>query len=137
MSEQACVLQWGIFLFFGIFTVAGTLFVYFLFPETKGIPIEEVPNIFKRHWYWRRFVVELPGGESSKALAAETELAGTARHNTETPIWVQQEGDSVSQGLVSIWEPKSDEVYSHINGERGLMDGHESSTSPSYLQNGH
>lgn len=117
--------------------MAGTLFVYFLFPETKGIPIEEVPNIFKRHWYWRRFVVDLPGGESSKALGAETELARTSANNTETPIWVQQDGDSVSQGLVSIWEPKSDEVYSHVNGERGLMHGHESSTSPSYLHNGH
>lgn len=135
--SMLCSFKWGIFLFFGIFTVAGTLFVYFLFPETKGIPIEEVPNIFKRHWYWRRFVVDLPGGESSKALGAETELARTSANNTETPIWVQQDGDSVSQGLVSIWEPKSDEVYSHVNGERGLMHGHESSTSPSYLHNGH
>lgn len=136
MSQQRCCVQWGIFLFFGIFTVAGTLFVYFLFPETKGIPIEEVPNVFKRHWYWRRFVVDMPGGESSKALGAGIELARTSAGNTETPIWVQHEGESVSQGLVSIWEPKSDDVV-HNNGGRGLMDGHENSTSPSYLHNGH
>lgn len=82
-------------------------------------------------------MVEMPGGESSKGLAAETELAKTSAHNTETPIWVQHEGESVSQGLVSIWEPKSDDFVAHSNGDRGLLDGHENSSSPSYLHNGH
>lgn len=128
------MLQWGIFLFFGIFTVAGTLFVYFLFPETKGIPIEEVPNVFKRHWYWRRFVTDMPGTADK-----ETELARTsAEQLTETPQWVQ-DGDGIQQGLVSIWSPKSDEMSDvpldglEAHGTRGLMRGLDNSTSSSHM----
>ena len=128
-------LQWGIFLFFGLFCVAGTLFVYFLFPETKGIPIEEVPNIFKRHWYWKRFVLDEPGSEGKST--GETEMTVSGRP-LETPQWVDEK-ESASQGLVSIWEPKSDDLaahgseHGHTNGNGHLMNGLENSTSRSHL----
>ena len=125
-------LQWGIFLFFGLFCVAGTLFVVFLFPETKGIPIEEVPNIFKRHWYWKRFV-QSPDAKP----AVETELAVSSR-TLETPQWVDDR-ETANQGLVSIWEPKSDDLAAHghenghANGDARLMNGLDNSTSRSHL----
>ena len=129
-------LQWGIFLFFGLFCVAGTLFVYFLFPETKGIPIEEVPNIFKRHWYWKRFVLD-PVDAHGKTVN-ETEMA-TSERPLETPQWVDDK-ETASQGLVSIWEPKSDDFAAHSS-ENGhttdngrLMNGLENSTSRSHLR---
>lgn len=131
-------MQWGIFLFFGLFCVAGTLFVYFLFPETKGIPIEDVPNIFKRHWYWKRFVTD----ESSDAKPrTETELAVSSR-NLETPQWVDDK-ETANQGLVSMWEPKSDDLAAHgqengqeseqASGNGRLMNGLDTSTSCSHL----
>lgn len=133
--SMLCAFKWGIFLFFGLFCVAGTLFVYFLFPETKGIPIEEVPNIFKRHWYWKRFVLDEPGSEGKST--GETEMTVSGRP-LETPQWVDEK-ESASQGLVSIWEPKSDDLaahgseHGHTNGNGHLMNGLENSTSRSHL----
>ena len=114
--------------------MAGTLFVYFLFPETKGIPIEEVPNIFKRHWYWKRFVLDSTGANGKPV--AETEMA--SGRPLEAPQWVDDK-ETASQGLVSIWEPKSDDLAAHdaanrhANGNGRLMNGFENSTSRSHL----
>lgn len=33
-----------------------SIFIYKLFPETKGIPIEEMAGIWKKHPYWKKFV---------------------------------------------------------------------------------
>ncbi len=116
--------------------MAGTLFVYFLFPETKGIPIEEVPNIFKRHWYWKRFVLDPPGADGKPG--GETEMAVSERP-LETPQWVDDK-DTASQNLVSIWEPKSDDLAAHgspnghTDDDRRLMNGLDNSTSRSHLR---
>ncbi len=48
------VLQWATFLFFAICVVCMTIFVGFFFVETKGVPLEECPFIFKKHWFWKR-----------------------------------------------------------------------------------
>ncbi|EFJ28204.1 hypothetical protein SELMODRAFT_94097 [Selaginella moellendorffii] len=54
--SMLCVLKYGIFILFAAFLVAMTLFAALLLPETKGIPIEEMSGLWKRHWLWRRFV---------------------------------------------------------------------------------
>ncbi|KAG6548939.1 hypothetical protein Mapa_009707 [Marchantia paleacea] len=51
-----CHMRWGTFFFF-----AGTLFIMvsfttFLVPETKGVPLEDMKQIWSRHWYWKKFV---------------------------------------------------------------------------------
>ncbi|XP_054803921.1 sugar transport protein 1-like [Prosopis cineraria] len=51
-----CHLKFGLFIFFAVFVVAMTIFVKFLLPETKGIPIEEMTRVWKAHWFWSRFV---------------------------------------------------------------------------------
>jgi hypothetical protein len=33
-----------------------TFYIYFMLPETKGIPIEEMDRVWKSHPYWSRFV---------------------------------------------------------------------------------
>lgn len=50
-----CHLKFGIFFFFAFWLVVMTVFVYFLLPETKGVPIEEMTLVWKQHWFWRRF----------------------------------------------------------------------------------
>lgn len=51
-----CHMKFGLFIFFAFFVVVMTFFVYFMLPETKGIPIEEISTVWKSHPYWSRFV---------------------------------------------------------------------------------
>ena len=32
-----------------------TVVVYFLYPETKGLAIEDTPKVFKKHWFWKHY----------------------------------------------------------------------------------
>lgn len=52
--EVVFALQWATFLFFGGCVAVMTVFVAFFFVETKGVPLEECPFIFKKHWFWKR-----------------------------------------------------------------------------------
>ncbi|KAL6188760.1 hypothetical protein ACLB2K_040151 [Fragaria x ananassa] len=55
--SMLCHLKFGIFLFFGVFVFIMFLFVLFLLPETKGVPIEEMTDVvWRQHWFWRRFI---------------------------------------------------------------------------------
>ncbi|KAI3741104.1 hypothetical protein L1987_58771 [Smallanthus sonchifolius] len=36
-----------------------TAFVYLFLPETKNIPIEEMVIVWKKHWFWSRFMVDV------------------------------------------------------------------------------
>uniref|UniRef100_A0ACD5XQQ1 Uncharacterized protein n=1 Tax=Avena sativa TaxID=4498 RepID=A0ACD5XQQ1_AVESA len=53
-----CHMRAGIFFFFAAWLAAMTAFVYFLLPETKGLPIEQVEKVWREHWFWRRVVAE-------------------------------------------------------------------------------
>ncbi|KAL9355585.1 hypothetical protein Peur_053555 [Populus x canadensis] len=53
-----CHLKFGIFLFFAFFVVLMSMFVYYFLPETKGIPIEEMGQVWKTHWFWSRYVTD-------------------------------------------------------------------------------
>ncbi|KAF5750773.1 sugar transport protein 1-like [Tripterygium wilfordii] len=53
-----CHLKFGLFIFFAVFVVVMSAFVYFFLPETRGIPIEEMSQVWRRHWYWSRFVID-------------------------------------------------------------------------------
>ncbi|PON85773.1 Sugar/inositol transporter [Trema orientale] len=53
-----CHLKFGLFIFFAFFVLIMSFFVYFFLPETKGIPIEEMNQIWRNHWYWSRFVTD-------------------------------------------------------------------------------
>ncbi|KAK4767113.1 hypothetical protein SAY86_014863 [Trapa natans] len=55
--SMLCHFKYGIFLFFSGWVVIMSLFVMFLLPETKNIPIEEMTErVWKKHWYWKRFM---------------------------------------------------------------------------------
>lgn len=40
--NMLCSLKWGIYIFFGFWQFVAIFFTYFLVPETRGVPIEEV-----------------------------------------------------------------------------------------------
>ncbi|KAI3800344.1 hypothetical protein L1987_28434 [Smallanthus sonchifolius] len=54
-----CHLKFGLFLFFAFWVVIMTAFVYVFLPETKNIPIEEMVIVWKKHWFWSRFMVDV------------------------------------------------------------------------------
>ncbi|XP_004508391.1 sugar transport protein 7-like [Cicer arietinum] len=51
-----CTFTYGIFLFFAGWIAIMTIFVYLFLPETKGIPIEEMSLIWRKHWFWKRIL---------------------------------------------------------------------------------
>ena len=51
----AC-LQYGIMLFFAAWCLIMTLYIILCLPETKGVPIEEIVVVWRKHWLWKRFV---------------------------------------------------------------------------------
>lgn len=54
--NMLCHMKFGLFLFFAFFVLVMSFFIYFFLPETKGIPIEEMAEVWKSHWFWSRYV---------------------------------------------------------------------------------
>ncbi|KAI3994471.1 hypothetical protein MKX01_012728 [Papaver californicum] len=46
-----CYMKFGLFFFFGGMVAIMIVFVYYFVPETKRIPIEEMSQVLKDHWY--------------------------------------------------------------------------------------
>lgn len=57
-----CHLKYGIFLLFVCLIIIMSLFIYFLLPETKQVPLEEMHFLWEQHWFWKRIV---PSGSDS------------------------------------------------------------------------
>ncbi|CAI9780995.1 unnamed protein product [Fraxinus pennsylvanica] len=51
-----CTMKFGLFIFFAFFVVLMTVFCYFFMPETKNIPIEDITQVWRDHWFWKRFM---------------------------------------------------------------------------------
>ncbi|KAF8391429.1 hypothetical protein HHK36_023734 [Tetracentron sinense] len=69
-----CHLKFGLFIFFACFVVAMTVFVYYLLPETKNVPIEEMSNVWKQHWYWGKFIPD-------EDVIGSIEMGGSGRQS--------------------------------------------------------
>nr|KYP74719.1 Sugar transport protein 1 [Cajanus cajan] len=54
--QMLCHIKFALFIFFAFFVLFMSFFFYFFLPETKGIPIEEMPKVWKAHPFWARFV---------------------------------------------------------------------------------
>lgn len=55
--SMLCHFKYGIFLFFSGWVLIMSIFVVFLVPETKNVPIEEMTDrVWKQHWFWKRFM---------------------------------------------------------------------------------
>jgi hypothetical protein len=39
-----------------MWVVVAQVFVFFLLPETKGVPLDEMEIVWRRHWFWKRFM---------------------------------------------------------------------------------
>ena len=52
--SMLCSMRWGVFIFFAAWGVVMTIFIFFLLPETKGVPVEKVQVLFAQHPTWRK-----------------------------------------------------------------------------------
>ncbi|KAL7599316.1 hypothetical protein Lser_V15G25686 [Lactuca serriola] len=50
-----CHLRYGIFLLFAGLIVVMSCFIFFLLPETKQVPIEEIHLLWQKHWLWKSY----------------------------------------------------------------------------------
>lgn len=51
-----CHFKFATFLFYAAWIAIMTIFVALFLPETKGIPLDMMYEVWGRHWFWRRFV---------------------------------------------------------------------------------
>ncbi|KAL4419849.1 hypothetical protein ABPG75_006947 [Micractinium tetrahymenae] len=54
--SMLCAMEYGVFIFFAAFVAGMTIFVYFLVPETRGVPLEEIYTLYCKHPVWSRVV---------------------------------------------------------------------------------
>lgn len=47
-----CSTRWSLFLIFVGCTATGSLLLWLLVPETRGLPIEEIHLAWASHWFW-------------------------------------------------------------------------------------
>ncbi|PKA46444.1 Hexose carrier protein HEX6 [Apostasia shenzhenica] len=51
-----CGMKAGIFFMFAGWVLMMTTFVFLLLPETKGVALDHMVDLWKEHWYWKRYV---------------------------------------------------------------------------------
>ncbi|KAJ8509644.1 hypothetical protein OPV22_000085 [Ensete ventricosum] len=51
-----CHLKFGLFYVFAGWVAIMTAFIAFFLPETKSVPIEEMVLVWRKHWFWSKFI---------------------------------------------------------------------------------
>ena len=59
-----CHMKFGLFYFFAVLVLIMTVFIHFLLPETKGVPIEEMARVWKDHSFWGKYARVVDGGDN-------------------------------------------------------------------------
>ena len=81
--SMLCLFKWGIFMFFAGMVGIMTLTVFFFYPETKGLPIEEAPHVFADHWCAH------PRAGSCKLRGHRAAMASTSKIAHMKADWVR------------------------------------------------
>ncbi|XP_071713932.1 sugar transport protein 14-like [Rutidosis leptorrhynchoides] len=63
-----CHLRYGIFLLFAALIVIMSIFIFFLLPETKQVPIEEIHLLWQTHWFWKSYCAPETQSEEKKGM---------------------------------------------------------------------
>ncbi|DBA92500.1 hypothetical protein WJX77_003482 [Trebouxia sp. C0004] len=52
-----CRMEYGTYIFFAFWVFCMTIYVIFFLPETRGVPIEEMGILWRRHWFWSKVIM--------------------------------------------------------------------------------
>ena len=76
--SMLCAMKYGIFFFFGGWLVLMTAFVALFMPETKGIPLESIELLWRKHWFWKKLVprIELPISTNMQSIPKMKDFDG-------------------------------------------------------------
>ncbi|KAI5309451.1 hypothetical protein KEM55_003201 [Ascosphaera atra] len=80
--QMFTAMGYGVYFFFASLTVLAGIFVFFLVPETKGIPLEKIDQLFEKRPAWRahrEVLVEMgreveDWSESERSVVGEQEV---------------------------------------------------------------
>ena len=50
-------MEYGTYIFFAFWVFVMTMYVIFFLPETKGVPIEEMGILWRKHWFWSKVIM--------------------------------------------------------------------------------
>jgi hypothetical protein len=86
-----CAAEWGLFLIFAGCTAVGTLALFLLIPETRGLPLEEIHLAWASHWLWGRSqCVQVCADAVQRAVGSYTASAAPAGSDSSVKQLAQQ-----------------------------------------------
>lgn len=78
--SMMCHMRSAIFFFFSAWIVVMGLFVIFLLPETKNVPIDEmVDKVWKLHWYWKGYTDDGDDAKDMENGAVKNKESGVSK----------------------------------------------------------
>lgn len=84
--QMFTAMGYGVYFFFASLMILSIIFVYFLVPETKGIPLESMDQLFDIHPVWHahgQMVAKLRDNEEQFRHDVEASGLGAAKLNDE------------------------------------------------------
>ncbi|KAE8366654.1 general substrate transporter [Aspergillus caelatus] len=72
-------IKYGTYIFFASFLTLAIPFVWLMVPETKGLKLEEVDDVFRHRTFWGRQRHQLSGGHHAYPPSVDAERAETER----------------------------------------------------------
>jgi len=88
-----CRTGYGIYLFFAIMQLLAAIFVYYFLPEFSGIPIEKVSEVFRVHWFWKRY-----NRKDAESEALEREMQEVLAKRKKQQVSNRQSAEPIGGG---------------------------------------
>lgn len=81
-------LSYGTYIFFGLFTFGGAAFIYFFFPETKGLSLEEMDMLFGSVGHAQADAERMR--EINKEVGLDNLVHGGSDAGRESPVYLDE-----------------------------------------------
>ncbi|WIA37403.1 hypothetical protein OEZ86_014328 [Tetradesmus obliquus] len=90
--SMLCSMRYGVFFFFAGWLAFMGVYTYFLVPETKGVPIEEIEYKFRNHWAWGKLMAKHDAAQEAKVVDDIADDLAAARGTSSCKVDVAKKG---------------------------------------------